>query len=162
MRRLLRTAILTALWYGAWLLLTETFSAGELAVGAGCALIAGLASEVAWGAHLTAFGADPHALWQTARVPWMIVADTGRVFVVLFWHLFTRRKAGSLLRVMRFDPGAPDDPKAAARRALAIGLVTMSPNSIAIGIDNRKRQLLYHQLVATPVPPLLRELGAEP
>ena len=159
---MLGIAVLTALWFGLWLLLTEKLTAAELAVGAACALVAGAASEVAWSAHLTAFGADPRALLQAARVPAMLVADTGRVFAVLFLHLFTRRKAASLLRVVPFDPGAADDPKDAARRALAIGLLTMTPNAIAIGIHADKRQLLVHQLVDTGVPRLLRKLGAAP
>jgi multisubunit Na+/H+ antiporter MnhE subunit len=161
-RRLLRIVVLTALWFGAWLLLTATLAPAELVVGAICALVSGAASEVAWGAHLTAFGADRRLLPAVLRLPPLLVTDSARIFAVLFLHLFTRRKAGSCLRVVAFDPGDPDDPKAAARRALAIGLFTMTPNSIAIGIDHDKRQLLYHQLAATDVPRLLRDLGAAP
>lgn len=164
MPRLLRTLVLSALWLGVWLLLTSKATWDELAVGAVCALIAGAAGEAAWGAYLTAFGADPRLLLQALRVPPLLVADTVRVFAVLLRHLFTRDKAGSILRTVRFDPGPPDDAHARARRALAIGLFTMTPNGIAIGIGVGPDggQLLYHQLVAAPLPRLLRRLGGAP
>ena len=150
------------MWLGAWLLFTGKFTRGELAVGAVCALLAAVASEIAWGTHLTAFGADPRALAQAYYLPGLMVADAVQVFKVLFRHLFTRRKAQSLMLVVGFDGGAPDDPNDAARRALAIGYTTMTPSNVVIGIDEKKGRMLYHQLEKSDLPQMTRKLGARP
>lgn len=150
---------MTALWFACWLVLTGSGSGGELAVGAACALLAAGASEVAWGAHLTMFSADPRLLRAALLIPPWVVVDTGRVVGALIRYLTTGQAPRSQLRVVSFDPGPPTSARAAARRALTIGLFTLPPNSIAIGIDAERRQLLYHQLVAAPLPRLLRLLG---
>ncbi len=162
MKRLLHLVIHSAIWFGAWLLFTGKFTAAELVVGAVCSLGAAFASEIAWGAHLTAFGADPGALAQAYHLPWLMLTGTVEIFKVLFRHLFTRHKAGSLVLAVEFDAGATDDPHDAARRALAIGYTTMTPNFVVIGIDDDKRRMLYHQLAKSDVPRMTRKLGARP
>lgn len=150
------------MWLGAWLLFTGRFTRGELVVGAVCALLAAVASEIAWGTHLTAFGADPRALAQAYYLPGLMVADAVQLFKVLFRHLFTRHEAQSLMLVVGFDGGAPDDPNDAARRALAIGYTTMTPSNVVLGIDEKKGRMLYHQLEPSDLPKLTRKLGARP
>jgi multisubunit Na+/H+ antiporter MnhE subunit len=156
-----RIAALTLLWLGLWLLLEQKWAADELLIGAACALVAALATEAAWGVHLTSFAARPRLLLQAWRLPWIYLSGTVEIFTVLALHLFTRRKAASLLREVRFD-AAPDDPQASARRALAIGYTTMTPNFVIIGIDQERCTMLYHQLRATEVPEMTRRLGACP
>ncbi len=162
MRRILRATALASLWLGAWLLLVESSQPAELAVGAGCSLVAAIASELAWGAHLANVTANLGALVQAWRLPWLMVTGTFEIYRVLFRHLFTRHKAESLMLAVDFDPGERDDPRDALRRALAIGYTTMAPNFVVIGIDQRKRRMLYHQMARSDVPVMTRKLGARP
>ena len=123
------------LWLGAWLLFTGKVTRDELLVGVACSIIAAVASDIAWGTHLTAFGADLRALAQAYYMPGLMLSGTVEIFKVLFRHLFTRHEAESLLLACAFERGSPDDPRAAARRALAIGYTTMTPNFVVLGID---------------------------
>ena len=162
MRRLVRLVLHGALWFGAWLLFVEKLSAAELAIGGACSLIAAFASEIAWGTHLTAFGGDLGALAQVRHLPWLIVKDTLAVFRILVRHVFTRHKAESLMVAVAFDPGAPDEPHDAARRALAIAYSTMTPATVVLGIDQQTGRMLYHQLERSELPRMTRNLGAQP
>lgn len=162
MRRVLHVAMLWAAWLGLWLLLVENFSAAELVVGAVCALVAALASVVAWGDHLIAFAANPRLLAQAWRLPGIAARDVVTILEVLALHLFTRRKAHSLLRVVPFDAGDQDDRDATTRRALAIAYSTMTPNCVVIGIDREKQTMLYHQLASRELSEMARKLGARP
>jgi multisubunit Na+/H+ antiporter MnhE subunit len=161
-RRLGRLILHSALWFAAWLLFVEKFSADELAAGAVCSLVATFASEIAWGTHLTAFGGDLDALAQARYLPWLMLSGTFEIFAVLFRHLFTRNKADSLMLAVEFEPCDPDEPRDAARRALAVAYTTMTPNFIILGIDQRKRRMLYHQIKRSDVPKMTQNLGARP
>ena len=162
MKRALHLAILALLWLGAWLLFAGKLTPAELFVGALCALAAAVASEIAWGTHLTAFGANFRALAQAWRLPWLIVHDTVVIMKVLLRHLFTRHEAQSLMLTVPFDVGATDNPDDAARRALAIGYTTMTPTTVVLGIDYRTRRMLFHLLERSPLPKMTRILGARP
>jgi multisubunit Na+/H+ antiporter MnhE subunit len=161
-RRLVRLILHSALWFGAWLLFVEKFSPAELGVGAVCSLAAAFASEIAWGSRLTAFGGDLGALAQARHLPWLMLSGTCEIFGVLCRHLFTRKKAESLMLAVPFDPGERDDPRDAARRALAVAYTTMTPNFIILGIDQEKRRMLYHQIKRSDVPKMTQNLGAQP
>ncbi|HEY7956933.1 MAG: Na+/H+ antiporter subunit E [Polyangia bacterium] len=162
MRLALRVGATSLLWFGLWLLLVEKFTADELLIGAACALLAGAASEVTWRAHLIALAAKPRLLFQIWRLPWSFLVDTLSIFEVLALHLFTSRKAESLLLSVPFEAGEADDPDHAVRRALAIGYTTMTPNFVVIGIDSEKNTLLYHQIKKSAVPVMTVRLGARP
>lgn len=153
---------LSAVWFGLWLLLEQKFTADELIIGAVCALVAGAATTIVWGDHLTSFAADPRLLAQAWRLPAIMLSGTWEIFSVLALHLFTRRKAESLLLTVPFDAGRGDDPEAVARRALAIAYTTMTPNFVIIGIDPEAGTLLYHQIRKSDVPELTKRLGACP
>lgn len=162
MKRLLRGGALGVLWFGAWLLLVEKFDPPELVAGAICALIAAIASELAWGTHLNQFTGNVRALVQAYHMPWLMLQGTVEIFKVLFRHLFTSKKAESLMLAVDFDAGEADDPNDAMRRALAIGYTTMTPNFVVIGIDQDKGRMLYHQIARSEVPKMTRNLGAKP
>ncbi len=161
MRRVAHVVAFSAAWFALWLLLVVKLTPDELTVGAVCALIAGAATEAAWGEHLTSFAAQPRMFAQVWRLPWIVLADTWAIFVVLALHLLGRKEAASRLRTVRFDARS-DDPHAAARRALAIALTTMTPQLVVIGIDADEGTLLYHQIRDGEVPEMTRRLGAQP
>ena len=80
-------------------------------------------------------------------MPARIVSETVTVFVALARHASGRRRVRGSLVALPFPHGAPDDPEAAARRALATAAVSVSPNTYAVGVDSDGDELLIHQLV---------------
>jgi hypothetical protein len=49
-------------------------------------------------------------------------------------------------------PHTADDPDDATRRAIAVGLGSIAPNSIIVGVDREAGVLLVHQLEPTRNP----------
>jgi multisubunit Na+/H+ antiporter MnhE subunit len=99
-------------------------------------------------------------LAQGWRAPWCIVKDAGVILLVLFQDL-CGQPAGSFYRVTGFHTGERD-PQLVARRVLATVYATASPNSIILGVDPAQSRMLFHQIRRSPVPELLRKLGAQP
>lgn len=97
-------------------------------------------------------------LAQIWRLPWSVIEDVVQVVAVLLADLAGRR-APSLFRSTPWRENA-NTGEATARRTLAIAYTTVSPNFIVIGIDCEQGQMLFHQLRASKVPPLLERLGA--
>lgn len=161
MRRVAHVAAFSAAWFALWVLLVEKLTADELGIGAACALIAGGATEVAWGEHLTTFAARPRMFAQLWRLPFIALADTWSIFAVLVVHLYTQKQALSCLKSVPFDARS-DEPHAAARRALAIAFTTMTPKLVVIGIDGERGTMLFHQIADGELPEMTRRLGARP
>lgn len=100
-------------------------------------------------------------LSQAIYLPWHILADTWNVLGAVAKQLFTRAGVCSLTAAVPFEVGG-DDPKSAGRRALAVTLTTITPNSIVLGIVRDQRLMLYHQLVPDDLSGMTRHLGAQP
>jgi len=101
----------------------------------------------------------PEARWFLAfwREPWWVLNGT----VVIFWALVRRAIVGkqpdSTFRSLDFDAGRAGG-QACARRALALILTTLPPNSVVIGIDEDKNSMLVHQLQQSGEPEVMKEL----
>ena len=139
-----------------WLLFTSTVNKSEAVVGAGASLIAATAAEVV--RVKTSLGFRPRLRWfrHAIRVPWSILTDTWTVLAVLANHATGRRRVRGQLRAVGFRHGRLGDPRDAARRALVTVGVTTSPNTIVVGVDPDRDELLVHQL--SPAPEELEEL----
>ena len=91
------------------------------------------------------------------REPWWILNGTA----VIFWALLRRATAGkqpdSIFRLLDFDAGG-NSGRACARRALALILTTLPPNSVVIGIDQEKDSMFVHQLQQSGEPDVMKEL----
>jgi len=92
------------------------------------------------------------------RVPGYVVIDLVRVLRVLALDLAGSR-ASSLFRAARWRANS-DDPRELACRALAVAYATVSPNCVVVGIDHKRRQILFHQLKKSPISEMMRRLGA--
>ncbi len=103
----------------------------------------------------------PRVRWllQVWRLPGDILYDTYIICAALLKRLGGRRSFSRTLAVS-FKAGGADE-QAAARRALAVGLTTISPNTIVITIDEQKDLMLIHQMKASGASALMKELGAE-
>lgn len=134
-----------------WLLYTGKLERNELLIGLPAAILAMLASEVVRGEEHEKFGPNAGMWLPLWRVPTEILRDS----LLISWKLLSaasawRRPAGRFLAI-QFEAGGADS-RSVARRTLAIGLSTISPNSIIIGIDRRRNLLLFHQLVNDKMP----------
>lgn len=147
-----------ALMFGLWLLLVDNFKRGEMLLGVAMALVAALAAAVVKAENFARFAPHVGELTQTWRIPWYLVEGTWQIFGVLARHLFTRPP--SLIASMRFDPGG-DDAHSAARRALAVALMTVPPNTVVVGIDRKKQRLILHEFRQGGVPVMARRLGVK-
>jgi len=85
------------------------------------------------------------------RVARNILKDTCTVFGALLRRLFTGKLPESGYTFIPFDAGG-EDRESAARRALTIEGISISPNTAVIEIDHARGAILLHQLVPAPQP----------
>ncbi|APR80469.1 Hypothetical protein A7982_05816 [Minicystis rosea] len=133
----------------------------EAMVGAVVAVLAAIASHVILREHVARFSGHVRWMAQAFRLPKYALTGTWEIFTVLFFHLFTRRKAESLLLEVPFVMD-DDDEVAATRRALAAAYTTITPNFVVLGFDHERRTLIFHQVKRSKVPEMTRRLGAKP
>src|SRR4051812_33906346 len=130
----------SALLFGLYLLYAG-ISAHEIVVGAGAAMVAAAAVEAVRGTEHPRF--LPHLSWiaRALRLPWEVVRDTG-----LLLKNLARGGDGRFVRVP-IEAGG-EDAHGVARRTLETFYRTLPPNSIVIGIDRERGEILMHILAA--------------
>jgi hypothetical protein len=105
------------------------------------------------------FAPKLHWLLPCWRVPGLILHDCWLVIRHLYRQCCLGKDHVGIFQALRF-PGGTDDAQSVARRVLAITYLTLSPNSLVIGIDQRTGLLLLHQLEKEAPPLFLKQLGA--
>lgn len=128
----------TALLFGLYLLYAGVES-HEVIVGVGAAAISAGAVEAVRGTEHPRF--LPHIAWlaRAFRLPYEIARDN-----VLLVRNLARGDQGRFVRIP-FEPGA-EDAHGIARRTLETFYRTLPPNSIVIGIDRARHEILMHVL----------------
>jgi multisubunit Na+/H+ antiporter MnhE subunit len=151
----------TAILFCVWLIYTWRVSMPELLAGVGAAMLAATGAEAVRGLNFAGF--YPLMTWilEVRRLPYTALEGCARLVEVLALRYVLRREVRGGLRTVRFDPGG-DDARSAARRALAVALVSFAPNSIVVHIDRERGVMIYHQIIPTTVPKIARRLGARP
>jgi multisubunit Na+/H+ antiporter MnhE subunit len=141
-----------------WLAFVDTFAVAEVALGLVAAAVAATAAELVRTQGLVRFRLDPRWLRDLTHLPWQVVRDTWLLAAALWGHVNGRPVRG-VFRVVPF-PGEADDARSAARRALVTGLVSVTPNTMVVGVEGSEGVMLVHQLVpqpGSPVPPSILE-----
>jgi multisubunit Na+/H+ antiporter MnhE subunit len=145
-------------WLGLWalyLLLVFKTESAEIVAGAVCGAIGATATNLVR-THGNVHFAWPRGWWRgLLRVPAAIVVDSGRLIVVL-WRVIVRRedvRGRSFTVPMRGVRG--DSVEAVSRRALIKWIGSFSPNTLVMGFDEQRGDVLVHQLVPTDEPPWL-------
>ena len=87
---------------------------------------------------------------RARRLPWQLVSDTALLMAALWGHLTGTRPGRGSFRAIPFRHGDRRDPTDVARRALAELGVSVTPNTVAIGVDSSRDVLLVHELVQRP------------
>jgi len=145
-----------------WMVFVGTFSAHELEIGIIATLLAGAAVAVIDVQYPSRFIPSIAELLSVWRLPWYLLSDTWVVLLIAGKDLVGAERAPSLFRVVDFDAGNKDDSRAVARRVLAVGYSTMSPNFIGLGINCNNRKLLFHEIKRSVISKMTQELGARP
>ncbi len=152
-------AVIAASMFVLWLVFVSGFKPQEMLVGALSSAASAAFVGFVWQARPARVRLDRADIAQIAHVPASIVQDA-LVVVRVLWHDLTgRRKAGSIYAVHRFE-ASERDRLLRGREVLAVTYMTASPNTVVLGVDQRERLLLLHQLEATPLPAMARALGA--
>ena len=105
--------------------------------------------------HGTVRVRPPNHRWLRTlpALPRLVIVDTGRLVSVL-WRVVVRRERVTGRFLSRPFPGArARTPEAAARRAIAKLVGSVSPNTLVVGFAENDDRVLLHQLVPTDEPP---------
>jgi multisubunit Na+/H+ antiporter MnhE subunit len=130
-----------------WFILVGTINLPELVVGCVAATTAATVTEVTRSIGFARF--YPHLHWFIGvwRVPGQILVDCGILVVVLAERIMRKRKERGFLRKLPFNSGGTGG-RSAARRALAITVGTLSPNTCVLDIEPYHNFVLLHQIQA--------------
>jgi hypothetical protein len=130
-------AALTLLWLG----LADSRRLEEIVIGLLVGAVGATAAVLVRSERPTVLRARPREV-LAALAP---LRDWPRDLALLARAL-VRRPAGRLDE-QPFDAGGGDDPRAAARAALAVASGSLAPNRIVIGIDEERGVIVSHVLV---------------
>lgn len=146
---------------GLWLIFVGSFDLAEIYAGALVAGLATIASNIVLEDKIVSFYTNPRWLAMALLLPREIAVDSFRVLRALARRMLFGTVPRSGIFRAPFDAGG-DDKESATRRALAIAYGTVSPNTIILGIDRKKNEVVYHRLDAAPLSPIVERLGAPP
>ncbi|CAN5743898.1 hypothetical protein BH18ACT15_BH18ACT15_04770 [soil metagenome] len=131
-------------WTGAfcfYLLLVWKISLAEVLVGGAAAALAAGVAEAARRAGMAHLSVDVRWPARARRLPRGVVADTILLGVTLWRHLTGRRTGPGEFRVASLASGS-DDARSAARRALLVAGLTVTPNTIVVAFDADEDHML--------------------
>ena len=137
-------------FFGVYLLLALQVQCQELVAG-GCsaALVAALLIRIRQRSEAR-FVVQWRWIWLLAsRLPAKALADCAVLLLAL-----GRNDVKGEFRAVPFDKGfGGRRGESAARRALVIAGASLTPNTVAVAVDEDRDLLLFHQLVPTRKPP---------
>lgn len=141
---------------GLWFVFVYELSLIELLAGAAAAAVTVVALEISL--HTVPLDFKPEVRWLLAAfmLPLIVVKDMAALLRALA-RLLAAKRIRSLFQVTHFRSSS-EEPRAAAKRVLAVAFTTVSPNSIVVGIDQKSGLLLFHELEKTPLPKIIEEL----
>lgn len=140
---------------GLWFVFVYQLSLIELIAGAAVAAVTIAALEISLQAVPLRFQPKPAWLLCTFKLPATVVRDMA-ILVRALARLMAGKKIPARFQVTHFR-GIGEDPRANAKRVLAVAFTTVSPNSVVVGIDRKSGLVLFHELEATPVPEMIKE-----
>jgi multisubunit Na+/H+ antiporter MnhE subunit len=141
-----------------WVLVTSTFQGAELVAGAIASVLSAVAVEAVRERERFVF--RPRLRWvrRAFVIPARVVADTWLLTVALVRHVSGSKRVRGAFVAVPFRHGEPGDPEDSARRALVVAGLSVAPNSVVVGVDDERDEVLVHQLVPDAAG-LLRDVG---
>ncbi len=147
-------------FYFCWIIFVGTFSLHELLIGVLGALLATAGLSIINRYYPARFYPRLTELLSLWRLPGYLISDTWKILALRAKDLRDVQTANSLFRVVPFQAGEKEDPRATARRVLAVIYTTITPNTVVLGVNTNDQKLLLHQLVRSPVSRMTKDLGA--
>jgi multisubunit Na+/H+ antiporter MnhE subunit len=132
--------------FGLWLLFVDTLALEEVLLGAIAAAVAATAADVVRAQDLVRFKMRPRWLLGLGVLPRRTVTESWLLATALWRQLVRPGSVRGLFRVLPF-PVEADDATSAARRALVTGVLSVTPNTYVVGIEQGEGTMLVHQLV---------------
>jgi hypothetical protein len=137
--------LLTCLWIPlAFDVAVPELVAGAVAAAAGATLATAVRAQ-----RLISFRLRLRWALRLWRLPVQVVLDTGLLLVALWRRLVMRQPVSGSFRAIPFRD-VVDEPEANARRAIAMTIGSIAPNTYVVGIDQDHELILVHQLVPKP------------
>lgn len=137
--------LLTGLWIPlAFDVAVPELVAGAVAAAAGATLVTAVRAQ-----RLISF--RPRLRWALRlwRLPIQVALDTGLLVAALWRRLVMRQPVSGSFRAIPFR-AVGEEPEANARRAIAMTIGSIAPNTYVIDIDLDYQLILVHQLVPKP------------
>jgi hypothetical protein len=147
---------------GLYLMFTCNVGVREVAAGIITSGLATAAAIIFATASDTRFEFRLKDVAQARRVPWQVIKDTGKLMQALAMQLFTSGGAPGSLAAVPFDERDRQSTVDAGRRALVVTYNTATPNSIVLGPVDGQNLMVFHQLIPSPIPSMMKNLGANP
>jgi hypothetical protein len=148
-RRVTAWTIGWALAAALYLLLIDITDLPELIVGAGAAVLAATALELAREQGIVGESLRWRWLLRVYRPVLRVPADVVIVSAMALRAVADRRPRHGSFRALPFASGG-DRQLASGRQALAEAFGSLAPNTFVIGIDEDRELILAHQLWRTP------------
>ena len=145
---------------GLWMLFVSSMQLAEFTAGIAAAALGAVADGLVKSQRFAQFRPRLKWLWLFAWEPWYALTGTAAIFWALARRLAGKRSEAQF-RVVPFRAGG-EDSESAARRALAITTISISPETIVVGIDRERNCMLLHQIAPAATPKIARRLGAQP
>lgn len=161
-RRFLRSVTIFAiefvLLFVLWMLFVSQVKGLEVLVGVGVALTGAVGDGIVKARGFTKF--QPRTKWLLLLTwePWYVLTGSVSILRALAKRI-AGKKSDAQFRIVPFRAGG-NDRRSAARRALTITLISVSPDLIVVGIDKGKSFMLVHQISPSGTPLIAKRLGA--
>lgn len=140
-----------------WLVFTDNAGYRELLVGA---VVAGVATYFSFSlaarkpGHGFRVSSGMAVIWH---LPGALAHDTAVLLFALYLRLTGKRPASAIVGIP-FGAVA-NSPVARGKRALATTLMTITPNTLVLGVLRDKQILFFHRLLPQPPSTLVRQLS---
>jgi multisubunit Na+/H+ antiporter MnhE subunit len=136
-------------FYVVYMLLAGVLVRAELIVGAVLSAVAASVAELVRVQDARQFRPRFRWMLRAWRLPRAAVTDCRVVLGALWRRVVRGEEVSGGFRAFNF-PVAGTGGRAAARRALLNAALSFSPNTYVVGIDEKREQVLVHQLVTSP------------
>lgn len=152
----LKLLLNAALFIPLWILFVFQLTPSEIVVGTVCSALAAFALYATL--EIVPLCFQPKLRWiaQCWRLPGMIAQDLWILLKALARHL-GYQPSQAVFQLEHFD-ATGEDCRAAARRALAVLFLSITPNSVVLLVDLENSTLFLHQLTPAPMSKLARNL----
>ena len=143
-----------------WLVLANSYGVREVAAGALSAGLVTFFAALFAGKNSERYEIRMSYLAPAIHIPGLLLSDTWILLIAIKRKLLGSRTVSHIVGVS-FRSGG-DDAAARTRRAVVITYLTLTPNTVALGISEHSDLLFFHALLPRPVPSFVKSLGSEP